>query len=163
MKSVLILRHAKSSWKDETLPDSERPLNKRGKADAPRVGELIQREGLLPDHIICSAAKRARLTAELAAAAAGYGGEIEIDRQLYGGGATAYLEALAKLDNRCERVLIVGHNPDVEDLLHGLTGRLEPMPTAALAWVELPVEQWQALNRRTPGRLAGLWRPKDEG
>jgi phosphohistidine phosphatase len=162
MKSLLILRHAKSSWKDETLPDQERPLNKRGKREAPQVGELIRREGLLPDHILCSTAKRARLTAELAAEAAGYDGEIETDRDLYGGGAAAYLGALAKLDDGYERVMIVGHNPDLEELLRGLTGKVEGLSTAALAWVQLPIEQWRALNRRTSGQLAGLWRPKDE-
>lgn len=161
MKSVLVLRHAKSSWKDELLPDQERPLNKRGKETAPQMGDLMRREGLVPDHIVSSAAQRARHTAELAAEAAGYDGEIEIDGELYGGGAGAYLHALARTDDRFDRVMIVGHNPDVEELVHGLSGEYQPMPTAALAWIELPIEQWASLKTRARGHLAGLWRPKE--
>jgi phosphohistidine phosphatase len=182
MKSLLILRHAKSSWKEDSLPDIERPLNKRGKETAPQMGELIHREGLVPDLIISSAAQRARLTAELAAEAMGYDGQIEVDRELYGGGPSAYLRALSKVDNFFDRVMIVGHNPDVEDLIKGLTHQYQPMPTAALAWVELPIETWKALDIQqhgrvawtetpveawdtsmvmTHGRLAGLWRPKE--
>jgi phosphohistidine phosphatase len=157
----LILRHAKSSWKDEDLADHDRPLNKRGKANAPQVGELIVREGLMPDMIISSSAKRAQSTAELVAEAAGYDGELHLLRELYAAPPAAYIQALSKLDDRFDRILIVGHNPGLEDLLQGLTYEVQSMPTAALACVELPIERWSEISQRTRGKLAHIWRPKD--
>ena len=83
MKTQLVLRHAKSSWNDPALDDHERPLNKRGRRDAPRMGELVREYGLIPDVVISSDAVRARLTAEAVAEAARYAGEILLDPHLY--------------------------------------------------------------------------------
>lgn len=160
MKSLLILRHAKSSWKDESLPDHDRPLNRRGRAAAPEVGELIRQEGLLPDLVISSSAVRARSTAELAAEAGGFDCEIQITRDLYAADPEAILAVLAGLNDRFDRVLIVGHNPGVEDLVFQLTRQIRSMPTAALAWIELDAERWQELGLRTRGKLNNLWTPK---
>ena len=161
MKTLLILRHAKSSWKDEDLSDHDRPLNKRGKANAPQVGELIQREGLMPDLILSSTANRARQTAELLAESAGYEGDIRLLRELYAAPPSAYIDALSKLDDRFDRVLVVGHNPGLEDLLQILTLAVQSMPTAALACISLPLERWSDLTQRTRGKLADIWRPKE--
>ena len=94
MKTLLVLRHAKSSWKNATLADYERPLNKRGKRDAPRMGELIKQEGIVPDLIISSSAERALATAEAVARASGYESEIQTTRQLYHGWPDNYIEAI---------------------------------------------------------------------
>jgi phosphohistidine phosphatase len=161
MKTLLILRHAKSSWKDEDLSDHDRPLNKRGKANAPQVGEFIQSEGLMPDLILSSSAKRAHQTARLAAEAAGYDGDIRLLRELYAAPPEAYIQALSSLDDRFERVMVVGHNPGLEDLLQMLTFTVQAMPTSTIACVDLPIERWTDLNQRTRGKLANLWRPKD--
>lgn len=161
MKTLLILRHAKSSWKDETLPDHERPLNKRGKQSAPLMGELIRREGLLPDLILCSTAKRARQTADLVAEASAYQGEIQHSRELYAAPPQAYLQALSQLEDQYERVMVVGHNPGLEELLQALTGEMQPLPTAALAQVDLPIESWAELKSLRRGRLVEIWRPKE--
>jgi len=83
MKSVLILRHAKSSWKHPDVNDHDRPLNKRGKRDAPHMGEILQNEHLVPDLIISSSAKRARSTAKAVAKAAEYKGDITFNQSLY--------------------------------------------------------------------------------
>ena len=80
MKTLLVLRHAKSSWSDPTVDDHERPLNKRGRRDAPRMGELVRQHGLIPGMVISSDAMRARLTAEAVAEAACYAGEILLSR-----------------------------------------------------------------------------------
>jgi len=82
MKTLLVLRHAKSSWDDPALGDHERPLNKRGRRDAPRMGELVREYGLIPDVVISSDAVRARRTAEAVAEAARYAGEILLDPSL---------------------------------------------------------------------------------
>ena len=166
MKTLLILRHAKSSWKDETLPDFDRPLNKRGQEDAPRMGKLLHNEGLVPDLIISSDAQRARTTAELVAEESHYEGEIVFLRDLYAAEPEAYLDALARLGGETACVMIVGHNPGLEELLQELTGELQPLPTAALAQVALQLEHWSELdpsaqNDIPQGKLVNLWRPKD--
>lgn len=161
MKTLLILRHAKSSWKDDTLPDHDRPLNKRGKQDAPRMGKLLQEKGLVPDLIISSTAKRARKTAEMVAEESGYEGEIQLERDLYAFEPTAYLEELAQIEDHFQTILIVGHNPGLEELVEQLTGKFARLPTAALAQVSLPVESWSDLDEETQGQLSNLWRPKE--
>jgi phosphohistidine phosphatase len=166
MKTLLILRHAKSSWKDESLPDHERPLNKRGKQDAPRMGKLLRDEGLIPDLILSSDARRARATIELVAQECHYDGEILFLRELYAAEPEAYLEALAQQGGDAASVMIVGHNPGLEELLEELTGERLPLPTAALAQVALPIEHWSELGANArddmpQGKLVNLWRPKD--
>jgi phosphohistidine phosphatase len=161
MKTLLILRHAKSSWKDENLPDRERPLNKRGLGDAPKMGALLRKEDLVPDLVLSSPARRARSTAELATDECGYEGQVEFREELYSFDAEPYLKALSTLADSYQRVMIVGHNPAMEELLEQLTGEYLPMPTAALAQIELPIEHWNKLTRRRKGRLVNLWRPKE--
>ncbi|MBN2549242.1 MAG: histidine phosphatase family protein [Anaerolineales bacterium] len=161
MKMLLIFRHAKSSWDDPGLDDHERPLNKRGRQDAPRMGQLIREEELQPDLILCSTAKRARSTAELAAKEAGYQGEIRPLDELYAAPAEAYLRVLAGISEKFDCVMLVGHNPGLENLLTLLSGRVEPLPTAALAHVRLDVRSWSDITLRTSGELIQVWRPKD--
>ena len=161
MKQLLILRHAKSSWADSRLSDFERPLNKRGEKDAPRMGRLLAEHDLVPQQIISSAAKRARLTAEAVAENSGYEGEITTTRELYMGMPDDYVELLNDLPDELNLVMVVGHNPGIEDLVEELTGMWERMPTAALAHVELPVDSWRVLKADTSGKLMNLWLPKE--
>ena len=160
-KTLLILRHAKSSWSDESLTDHDRPLKARGKRDAPRMGRLLREEGLIPDHIITSTARRARDTANLVAEVAGYHGEIEETRDFYHAPPRAYVEHLQTLPAAVERVLVVGHNPGMEELVELLTGVGRRFPTAALAHVALPVADWEQFTHATRGELLNLWRPKE--
>src|SRR4029453_4244796 len=113
MKALLVLRHAKSSWNDPALDDHERPLNKRGRRDAPRMGELVREYGLIPDVVISSDALRARLTAEAVAEAARYAGEILLDPRLYMAGPAAILSLLPTLWGKPETGMIVRANPGV--------------------------------------------------
>jgi len=160
MKTVLILRHAKSSWKKPDLDDHDRPLNARGKRDAPRIGKLLRGQHLVPDYVVCSTAKRARKTTEAVTQACGYTGEIEHADGLYMGDPEDYVATLRALPDACERALVVGHNPSVQELLTQLTGAYEEMPTAALAEVKLPIEHWSSLGQDPQGALAHLWTPK---
>ena len=159
-KTLLILRHAKSSWANADLSDHDRPLKARGRRDAPRIGRLLREERLVPDLIITSTARRARATAHLAAEAAGYEGEIEETDAFYHAAPGAYLARLRRLPDAVERVLVVGHNPGMEELVALLTGRAERFPTAALADVRLPLTTWTALTATSSGQLRHLWRPK---
>jgi phosphohistidine phosphatase len=161
MKTLLVLRHAKSSWKDPALDDHERPLNKRGRRDAPRMGELVREHGLIPDVVISSDAVRARLTAEAMAEAALYAGEVLLDPHLYMARPADILSLLRTVQENAETVMIVGHNPGLEELVEQLTGERQDMPTAALAQIVLPIDQWRDLKLSTRGTLLGHWRPKD--
>ena len=160
MKTLLILRHAKSSWKDPSLADHDRPLNKRGKRDAPRMGKLLQEQDLVPERIISSTAKRARNTAKAVAKACHCEDKVELTPEFYHAGPGAYLAVLQDVPDNEQRVMVVGHNPGMEALVTHLTGRMETMPTAALAHIELPIEKWTDLDYEVQGELLHLWRPK---
>jgi phosphohistidine phosphatase len=137
---VLILRHAKSSWKHPDLADHDRPLNKRGKRDAPLMGRLLKT-------LISSTAIRARATAEAVAKASSYKGEIVLNKSLYAAGPDAYLGVMHDLSNEYARVLIIGHNPGLEELLEMLTGEIHLMPTCSLAHVKVRVGKWLDIDR----------------
>jgi phosphohistidine phosphatase len=161
MKTLLLLRHAKSSWKEQDLPDHDRPLNKRGQNDAPRMGKLLKDEDLIPDLIMSSTAARAKKTAELVAKACKYKGEIVLNRSLYGAEPSAYLKILEGLSDKHKATL--GHSPSVEETVELLTGSPDViMPTCALAQISLPIQNWDELKRqKIKGKLLNVWRPKE--
>ncbi|MEE9264214.1 MAG: histidine phosphatase family protein [Vicinamibacteria bacterium] len=162
MKTLLVLRHAKSSWKDPDLPDHDRPLNKRGKKDAPVMGKLIGKKKLTPDWILSSTAVRAMKTAESAAETSKFSGEIQFEEELYLARPSTIIELIQKsAPKSAETILIVGHNPGFEELVGILAGQKQLFPTAALAQIELAVERWDELTPKTKGRLIHLWRPKE--
>jgi len=161
LKTLLILRHAKSSWSDNNLSDHQRPLNKRGRYDAPRMGDLLASEDLVPDLIISSSATRARTTAEAVADASGYDGQLIITRELYHAGPDDYLAAARELGADSKTVLVVGHNPGIEELVEQLAGAWYRMPTAALAEVRLSIKDWADLSEDENGELANLWLPRE--
>ena len=160
MKTLLVLRHAKSSWDERGLDDHERPLNTRGRRDAPSIGALIREQRLTPDVIISSDAVRARTTAEAVAHAAHYRGQIMLSPQLYLAGPDDIVAVLRSVkDTDAGTVMIVGHNPGLERLVALLTGEEEDLPTAALVRILLPIERWRDLDTSTRGFLQGVWRP----
>jgi phosphohistidine phosphatase len=161
MKTLLLLRHAKSSWKHPELADHDRPLNKRGKRTAPLMGALLQAEGLIPDFILCSSAVRSHTTAMLVAEACSYTEDIKQTRDLYMAEPQDYVEVLHQVDKKHARVLVVGHNPGLEALIEALTGEAMMMPTAALAYIELSIDGWKNLDMDTECKLVNVWRPKD--
>jgi phosphohistidine phosphatase len=159
MKTLLLLRHAKSSWKDSSLEDHDRPLNKRGKLDAPRMGGLLRKENLVPDAIVSSTAKRARKTAKMAGEECGFAGRLTLSPDLYCGGPSDFVRVLHEVSDDRDRVMVVAHNPGLEEFLEILTDEYERMPTAALAVVKLPIESWRDLRVGTEGKLEKLWLP----
>ena len=161
MKTLLILRHAKSSWDNGNLSDHDRPLNGRGRQDAPAMGRFLRDQSMTPDLIITSTAKRAQATAEAVALAGDYEGEIKLTRRFYHADPEAYLEVLAAVPDAYERVMIVGHNPGMEELVEQLTGQAERLTTANVAHVQLPINTWKELSDETEGELINLWRPRE--
>lgn len=161
MKTLLILRHAKSSWSSSAVSDFDRPLNGRGRRDAPRMGAFMAENDLVPDLILCSAARRARDTARAVATASGADEPpVELD-SLYEAEPESYLQEISERAGDAEVVMVVGHNPTLEELLSDLTGSQERMPTAALARIELPIDSWGALDGDVEGELAALWYPRE--
>ena len=161
MKSLLILRHAKSSWGNSYLSDHERPLNGRGKVDAPRMGQLRKEEELIPDLIISSTAERAMATAEAVALACDYEDEIQFTRRFYHADPETYIEVLGTVSDEHECVMVVGHNPGMQELVAWLTDVDTRFTTANIAHVHLPIQSWQEVNEEVTGELINLWRPKE--
>ena len=160
MKTVLLLRHAKSKRGPEYETDFERPLAGRGERDAPRMGAFLAEQGPMPDMILSSAAERARQTALLCAEAADYMGEIRFEETLYDSGVDGAMELFWALDNAVQTVLMVGHNPDIAELVEMLSGEWTRMPTAALARIDCPIDSWADLDERG-GQLTWVRVPRE--
>lgn len=161
MKTLLLLRHAKSSWDEGNLADFDRPLNDRGREDAPRMGKLLRQHDLVPDLIVTSSAKRAASTAKLLANEANYEGKVTRTRDLYLAEPGAYINLARRTDDSVKTLMLVGHNPGIEELVEWLSGSDESMPTAALACFHLPIAKWSELAAGRRYELAGVWRPKE--
>jgi phosphohistidine phosphatase len=160
MKRLLLLRHAKSSWDDPRLADFDRPLNDRGLRAAPLVGRFIRERKIKPDLVLSSPAERARRTAELITEAAQLSAPTRYDERIYEATVPRLLEVVSQIEDEVEELLLVGHNPGMEELLETLTGERRGMPTAALARIILDVEKWGRL-RPGAGRLELHVRPKE--
>jgi phosphohistidine phosphatase len=155
------MRHAKSSWDNDRLADFDRPLNDRGRRAAPRMGKLLVQQGVAPDRIIASSANRAAETARLVAQAVAYEGEIQFTRDLYLADAETYLELARQVDSEANTAMLVGHNPDIAELVSDLSGSEERMPTAAIAVFRFRITDWSELNLDSECELAAIWRPKE--
>lgn len=149
MKILTLVRHAKSSWKDTSLADRERPLNKRGKRDAPEMGRRIAAAGIRPSLIVSSPAVRAWTTARVVADAIGYPREfLQRDNNLYLGTVNSILDVIVAQDNGFNSLMLVGHNPGFTDfanyLVPGLTNNI---PTAGVVSVELESDDWSLYDK----------------
>jgi phosphohistidine phosphatase len=161
MKTLLLMRHAKSSWKHADTPDHERPLNKRGNKDAPLMGSLIKDKELIPQKILCSTAVRATETAKMIQSKSGFSGETVFLDSYYLAEPNAYLEPLQSLPDDIERVMVIGHNPGLEGLLQILSGQIVSLSTGAVAHLLLHINHWNELNLDSEGELVETFSPHD--
>lgn len=161
MKTLYILRHAKSSWDTPALADFDRPLNARGLKAAAFMGEFIHQNGFLPDVVCASPALRARETASLIHDNAGLTAAVMFDERIYEASAQTLRIVVAGLPDNAASAMIIGHNPGLEQIVRFLTGRIESMPTAALAVIDLDIAAWQDVSEKC-GALRVLIRPKQE-
>lgn len=161
MKTLLLMRHGKSSWKHPELPDHDRPLAKNGLRDAHRMGELIGRRELIPQLILSSSAVRAADTARIFCEICACTDNVIFVDNLYLAEAETFITHLKALPDSLERVMLVGHNPGLESLLQMLCARVESLPTAVIAYINLPVKQWSEITNTTEGELIEIWRPKE--
>ena len=161
MKTIYVLRHAKSSWENSELADFDRPLNDRGKSAAPFMGKVMKDSSLVPKIILSSPAVRARETARLVKESAGFEAEIKLNDRIYEASPQTLSLVASSLDDRFDSAMIVGHNPGMEGFVRLLTGKSEPMPTASLAVIDLDVSGWEQIATGA-GKLRQIIRPKDE-
>jgi phosphohistidine phosphatase len=167
MPTLLLLRHAKSSWDEPALADHERPLAPRGRRAAKLIAEHISRERIEPGVVLCSSAVRAVETLDLLRAALGAGASVKVEDELYSASADRLLERVRRLPNDVASAMLIGHNPALERLALTLASsgaelkRLEEkFPTAALATLEFAATTW---SRLAPGEavLAAYVVPRD--
>ena len=151
MKTLTILRHAKSSWGDDNLVDHERPLNSRGKRDAPVMAARMAREGIRPSLILSSSAKRAWSTAKEVAKEISYPAEfLQRERDLYHAGVSRLLDVLAEQDDGFNNILLVGHNPGLTDFANYLVPDLtNNIPTCGYVAVSIDMDDWNLNNARS--------------
>ena len=166
MKRIYLLRHAKSSWKDAALADHDRPLSGRGRRAATAIGDHLRDQAIEPELVLCSTARRTRETLARIESALGRA-QVSVERGLYAASSQALLARLRRLSDEGESVLVIGHNPGLEELALELAqpaparDALEAkFPTGALATLELPGDSWRALGPRT-AVLSAFVRPRD--
>jgi phosphohistidine phosphatase len=154
MKTLFLVRHAKSSWDQTSLADKDRPLEDRGRRDAPKMGKRLQRRDVKLDLILSSPALRALTTAEIIAAKVDYRKKnIKMDDRLYPGDVGALLNVIRRLDNTLERVMLVGHNPAFTELAHRFSREITHMPTCSVAEFTFDAESWSDIGN---ARLANV-------
>lgn len=167
MRTLYLLRHAKSSWDDPGLADHDRPLAPRGLRAVPCVAEHLRTEGIVPDVVLCSSARRTRETLDLLGDAIPSGCDVRVEDELYDANADELLERLHALPDSVHRAMVIGHNPATQQLALWLAAsgeRVDQMarkfPTAALATLDASIATWPDL---APGsaQLTGFVRPKD--
>jgi phosphohistidine phosphatase len=166
MRTLHLLRHAKSSWDDDSLADHERPLSPRGVRDAKRIGKHLGTLPALPDLVLCSSAVRTRHTLDLVKSSLG-GTAVHVEEGLYGASAGELLERLRGLPEAARSVLVIGHNPGIQDLTLDLAapGQLYDaesvkFPTCALATLALGDRTWSSVSQGD-AELVGFTIPRD--
>jgi len=145
MKEILIMRHGKSDWSDETKSDFNRPLNKRGQHDAPLIGKHLKENNLVPEVIFVSPAQRAVETCDLFCQGANYNGEIKQIKELYYNEEAFIKNFILNMDNKYKRVMIIGHNPSFENVVSELSKEVPDdfkMPTSCIAFLQLNSDKW---------------------
>ena len=160
MPMLMVMRHAKSSWSDATTADHDRPLNTRGRSAAGDMGRFAARNGLLPDVVLASDSRRTRETVELWADAADWHGPVDHLPELYHASAAGLLEVarLARAEMAgADRVMLVAHNPGIEDLVSTVCDDLVTVPTGTLAVMEHASDDLDPSSLR----LVGIQRPRD--
>lgn len=149
MKRVILVRHAKSGWDDVSLPDFDRPLNERGKNDAPMMAKRLADKKVDIDAFITSTAKRARKTATLFAKEYGqHKDDVILMDSLYHASPEEFYKAIEKAPARAKTIAIFSHNPGITDFVNSLTNtRVDDMPTCAVFAVKCPIKEWSEFRQ----------------
>jgi len=160
MKTLLLLRHAKSSWSNSNSNDFERPLNKRGVLSAGYMVEHLKEKGLFPNKVLCSASKRTQETISLMKNDLDLEGKIVFKEDLYHADYQTILTQINAIDNSIDTLMVVAHNPGLSQLLHYLTGDFINLVTCGIAHITFPLDDWNAVFEYT-GELKQYDFPKN--
>lgn len=149
-KILILVRHAKSSWKDTSLNDIQRPLNKRGNKDAPKMGEHLAKSGIKPQVIFSSPGLRALTTARLISVKIDTEpSDIIIDDDLYTFSASELIDVIKSIKDKYNNIMIVGHNPAITDAVNLISGsQIVNVPTCGVAVLKLKVDSWKKINKK---------------
>lgn len=161
MKTLLLLRHAKTSWDDARVSDDLRPLSETGKRNVYEMGKFLKNTKLIPDLIISSCAKRAKDTSILLAESSGYNKDIDISESLYETATKEYINVISEISNKINIVLLVGHNPILENLIELITNELIIMETCSLVQIFLPISTWMEIKMNPKCQLIKQIRIKE--
>ncbi len=161
-KTLLLMRHGKSSWKEKGLADEKRPLKKRGEEAAAKIGKMLKVNEIVPDLILSSPAKRAKNTAEIVAKESNFSHKVELVDSFYMGEPSDYVARLKKLPNDVKQVMVVGHNPGLEAFLQMLDGHISAMPTGSLAIIKLNLNSWSDFSAESDGNVIAFWDPEQK-
>jgi phosphohistidine phosphatase len=154
MKTLFLVRHAKSSRDDLSLPDRDRPLDDRGRQDAPRMGKRLAKRDAKPDLLLSSPALRALTTAQLFADEVGYKRrDIVVDDRLHASSADDLLTVIRALDKKLNRVMLFGHKPEFTDLAHRLSSEIVDMPTCAVVEFDFDTKAWSDVGEVNPSKV----------
>lgn len=148
MKKLYIIRHAKSSWRDESVDDFDRPLNKRGKANAPFLGSKFKNRDVIPDMILSSPALRAMTTTQMMAKEMKYHKEIVYDKDIYESSVDTLKKILAKVDDSCSVLFLVGHNPSLNMLAAEYVSFHENIPTCGVVEIDFECDKWADISAK---------------
>ncbi len=161
MKTLYLIRHAKSDWSDESLSDYERPLNKRGSKNAPFMGSKLADQGIHPDLILSSPALRAKTTAIAFAKALSYPTDsIRYDHALYASDVETILSIIRDVPPSIDTLFIFGHNPEITECVNYLTnGNIENIPTCGAVAMRLREDDWRSIGKNS-AELSGFDFPK---
>ena len=148
LKHLILVRHAKSSWKHPELADRDRQLNKRGTRDAPDMGSRLAQSGYRPDLILSSPANRALTTAQAIALAVGFDpDDIIVDERIYGAGVAGLIQLLQATDDGIQRAMLFGHNPELTAMVNRLARvTLVNLPTCGMAKLRFELDSWAILG-----------------
>jgi phosphohistidine phosphatase len=150
-KRLLLIRHAKSDWGNPSLRDFDRPLNKRGHANAPEMGQRLTKQQIFPDQVVSSPALRAFTTANYFAKEWGIkSGEIKTDQDIYEAGVRTLLGVVNQFDDQKEIIAMFGHNPGFTDFANYLSNLdIMNMPTCSVVMLEFPFDEWKMVSSGT--------------
>jgi len=160
MRTLFLLRHAKSSWKNEDLADFDRPLAGRGRKASETIGRFLKEKEISFDLVLSSPAVRARETIDLILRAAKLRADLRYDERIYEAPASRLIDVISQIENEHKTVVLVGHNPGMAELLQVLTGETDEFPTATLAKIVFKNSKWTEVVTKK-GTLEWVVRPKE--
>ena len=159
MKKLYLIRHAKSSWRDKTLDDFDRPLNKRGELNAPFMGEKLKKKKVVPDIIISSPALRSKITAQIIAKKVKYSKKIVFNEALYESSVSELYNTLIKVDDENSTLFLVGHNTGINIFVENYVSLYDNVPTCGIVEIEFDCKSWKDISTKN-AKLVSFDYPK---